>query len=239
MSSRFPKIEKLAARLKPFGFDRGYDFGIFEIGFSRPSAIPRLFEHLHVCGQGKHSAVLYAKTALSAIKHFNHDECVSLRDLDLMFRLERDTDRHWTEIHSPADKVDWQNRLIEAADDACRQTAQKLGSELLGLITNERGVADRFIALAGDLTAVLDREFAYLNETPHERQQQIKVWSWAHNDNQVLACHLFFRLVTDIDGHLLQNCNCKLRDNDSLRRLMHMISDHVAECRDRFIAKNR
>ena len=121
-----------------------------------------------------------------------------------MFRLERDTDRHWTEIHTPADKVDWQNRLIEAADDACRQTSRKLGAELLSLISQERGVADRFIAIAGDLNAVLDREFAYLSETPHERQQQIKVWSWAHNDNQVLACHLFFRLVPDVDGRLLE-----------------------------------
>ncbi len=239
MPSRFPKIEKLWARLKSFGFDYAYDFANYQIGFSRPSGIPSVFEHLHVCGQGKYSEVLYAKTYVSAIKHFNEDECVTIRDLDLMYRLERDKDRHWTEIRTPADKVDWQNRLIEAADDACRQTARKLGAELLGLISQQRDVADRFISLAGDLTAVLDREFAYLNETPHERQQQIKVWSWAHNDNQVLACHLFFRLVTDIDGHLLENCDCKLRDNDPLRRLMHMISDHVADCRDRFIAKNR
>lgn len=239
MSSRFPKIEKLRARLGLYGFDHGYDFGIYEIGFSRPSDIPSVFEHLHVCGQGRHSEVLYAKTYLSAIKHFHDDECVSIRDLDLMYRLERDTDRHWTEIHTPADKVDWQNRLIEAADDACRQTARKLGAELLSLISRERGVADRFIALAGDLNSVLDREFSYLNETPHEHQQQIKFWSWPRNDNQVLACHLFFRLVADVESRLLENCDCKLKDNDSLRRIMHMISDHVAECRDRFIARNR
>lgn len=89
------------------------------------------------------------------------------------------------------------------------------------------------------MNAVLDREFAYLNETPHEHQQQIKFWSWPRNDSQILACHMFFRLVADIDGRLLENCDCKLKDNDSLRRIMHMISDHVAECRDRFIASNR
>ncbi len=239
MPSRFPQIEKLGPRLRPFGFDYAYDFAIYEIGFSRPSDIPGIFEHLHVCGQGKHSEVLYAKTFVSAIKHFSDDECVSIRDIDLMYRLERDKDRHWTEIRTPADKVDWENRLVEAADEACRRTTQKLAGELLGLISNERDEADRFIAVAGDLTTVLDREFAYLNETPHDRQQQIKVWSWANNDNQVLACHLFFRLAHDIDSRLMEKCNCRLRENDPLRRLMHMISDHVAECRDRFIAKNR
>jgi hypothetical protein len=236
MSSRFPKIEKLEPRLRPYGFDHCYDFGVFEIGFSRPSVVPNLFEHLHVCGQGKHAEVLYPMTALSAIKYFDPDECVSIRDLDLMFLLERNTDRHWTEIRTPGDKKDWENRLIEAADDACRKTSQKLGAELLNLIAQERPVADRFIALAGDLSTVLDREFAYLNETPHEQLQKITDWSWAHkDDNRLLAAHLFFRLAKDIDSRLLQSCDCRLRDNDPLRRLLLMITDHVATCRTRFL----
>ena len=235
MASRFPKIEKLGPRLRPYGFDHGYDFGIFEIGFSRPSVVPNLFEHLHVCGQGKHAEVLYAMTALSAIKNFDPDECVSIRDLDLMFLLEGNTDRHWTEIHTPADKKNWESRLVESADDACRKTSQKLGAELLHLIAQERPVVDRFIALAGDLSTVLDREFAYLSETQGEQLQKITYWSWAHNDNRLLAAHLFFRLAKDIDSRLLQGCDCRLRDNDSLRRLLLMITDHVATCRTRFL----
>jgi hypothetical protein len=238
MASRFPRIEKLALRLRPYGFDHGYDCGIFEIGFARPSVVPNLFEHLLVCGQGKHSEVLYAWTALSAIKHFDQDECVSIRDLDLMFHLERDADRHWTEIRTPADKKDWENRLIESADDACRKTSQKHGAELLQRIAQERLVADQFVALVGDLSTVLDREFAYLKETPHEQLQRIAYWSWSHNDNRLLAGHLFFRLAKDIDERLLENCNCRLRENDSLRRLLHMISDHVATCRSRYLAAN-
>ena len=101
-----------------------------------------------------------------------------------------------------------------------------------------RLVADRFIAFAGNLTVVFDREFAFLNETPQEHQKRINFSSWAQNDNQVLACHLFFRLATEVDSSLLGNYECKLRDNDSLRRLMHLISDHVADCRSRFFAEN-
>lgn len=238
MSSRFPRIEKLEPRLRPFGFDHCYDFGVFETGFARPSVFPNLFEHLHVCGQGKRAEVLYAKTALSAIKYFDPDECVSIRDLDLMFLLERNTDRHWTEIRTPADRVEWENRLIGAADHACRQTSHKLGAELVALISEERRVADRFIALAGDLTAVLDREFAFLKETTQEHLQTITYWSWAYNDNRLLAGHLFFRLANQIDVRYLESCNCRLRDNDALRRLLHMISDHVATCRSNYLAKN-
>lgn len=239
MSSRFPKITKLEPRLKPFGFDHSYDFGILEIGFSRPSAFPNLFEHLLVCGQGKHAEVLYAMTALSAIKYFDADECVSIRDLDLMFLLERNTDRHWTEIRTRADKIDWENRLIEAADNACRQTSQKFGAEFVARIMEERQIADRFIALAGDMTSILDGEFAFLNETPQTHQQIISYWSWATNDNRVLAGHLFLRLAKELDDRLLDTCDCRLRDNDSLRRIMHLISDHVAACRDRFIASKK
>ncbi len=173
-------------------------------------------------------------TALSAIKYYHHDECVTLRDLDLMFRLERNKDRHWTEIQSPADKIDWENRLIEVADESCRQTSQKLGPELTNLVSHERHIADQFVAITGDLVVVLDREFAYLNETSLEQQQRIKSWSWHRNDNQLLACHLLLRLATEVDCSLLSNCDGKLRDNVSLRRLMHMIADHVAECRARF-----
>lgn len=238
MSSRFPRIENLEPRLRPYGFDHCYDFGVFEIGFARPSLFPNLFEHLLVCGQGKRSEVLYAKTALSAIKYFDPDECVSIRDLDLMFHLERNTDRHWTEIRTPADRIDWENRLIDAADNSCRQTSQKLGAELVSLILEERRVADRFIALAGDLAEILDREFAFLAETPQEHLQTITYWSWAYNDNRLLAGHIFFRLVNHIDVRFLEGCDCRLRENDSLRRLLHMISDHVASCRSNYLAKN-
>jgi hypothetical protein len=97
---------------------------------------------------------------------------------------------------------------------------------------------DRFIALAGDLTGVLDREFAFLQETAQEHLHTITYWSWAYNDNRLLAGHLFFRLANHIDVRFLKSCNCRLRENDALRRLLHMISDHVATCRSNYLAKN-
>ncbi|MCC9629523.1 hypothetical protein LOC68_14105 [Blastopirellula sp. JC732] len=225
----------MSGKLAMYGFDHAYDLGQFEMGFARPSVFPAVFEHLHVCGQGRFSEVLYAKTALSAIQHFDHDECVSIRDLDLMFLLERDAERHWTEIHSSADRIEWEKRLVHAADEACRKTSQKLGAEWTRVIAPERRIADEFLRVTGDLSGVLDREFAFLRETCPEHQEQIKAWSWRSGDDQVLACHVFFRFVAEVDRGLLDQCDCKLRDNDSLRRLMHMIADHVGNCRKAFL----
>ncbi len=65
----------------------------------------------------KHAEVLYAKTALTRSSTLIR-RIVSIRDLDLMYRLDdRNADRHWTEIRCPADKVDWENRLVDAADE--------------------------------------------------------------------------------------------------------------------------
>jgi hypothetical protein len=234
MRINFPSIERLGRKLQMYGFNHSYDIGHFEIGFSRPSVVPRVFEHLHVCGQGKYSNVLYAMTALSAIKHFVDDECISIRDLDLMFVLERDADRHWTEIRNSADRVEWEQRLVHAADEACRRTSQKLGDQLTSSISHARNIADKFIEYAGDLSSVLDREFAFLTETLQEHQERIKVWAWGRTDDQVLACHVFFRFVTEVDSSLLGNCDCRLGDNDSLRCLMHLLADHIADCREKF-----
>jgi hypothetical protein len=58
--------DRLAVRLQPQGFWlRDADAVTKTIAFVRPSAIPRLYEHLNIHGQGKVGEAVYATTAIS------------------------------------------------------------------------------------------------------------------------------------------------------------------------------
>lgn len=125
-----------------------------EIDFSRPSAIPRIFEQLRVCGQGKLGEAVYAKTSVSASLNWLNDDCISSVDHSLMFALEADPERHWTILSNPDEAKLWESRLVQLADKACLKTTHEYERSLEIRLATEFATFDRYIEELGDMRSI-------------------------------------------------------------------------------------
>ena len=122
-----------------------------EIDFSRPSTMPRIFEQLRVCCQGKLGEAVYAKTSVSASTNWVYDDCISIVDHSLMFALEADPERHWTILSSSDGAKLWESRLVRLADKAGLKTTNEYGRSLEKLLANEFATFDRYMVGIGDM----------------------------------------------------------------------------------------
>ena len=202
-----------------------------EIAFSRPSSIPRLYEQLHICGQGKYGEAVYATTAISASPTWINDDCIAIVDRHLMFALENDADRHWTVLSDVADAKSWETQLIQLADTACTKTAEEYGQLLVERLEVAFGILDQYAVELGDMKSIFSAEFRFIDDSDDREQNLVDLWSIGKTDDWRLACHLLIRFAAKLSLAPSSILQSKLHDSATLRALLYLITDRVAACR--------
>lgn len=205
-----------------------------EIGFSRPSSIPRLYEQLRVYGQGKRGDAVYATTAVSVSPSWIHDDCISIEDLGLMFALESDAERHWTLLADANDAKRWEKKLTELADAACRDTTEKHGDSLAARLRSDFELLDRYIDQIGDMRAILDAEYRFVENADDHERALVDQWSIGKGDDWRLACHVSIRYGNEFIPAATAIFRSKLHESTQLRTLLYLLADQVAACRTRY-----
>jgi len=210
-----------------------------EIGFSRPSSMPRLYEQLHVCGQGKHGEAVYATTAISASPNWINDDCVTIVDQNLMFALEHDAHRHWTVLSDMNDAKSWESQLVQLADGACTRTTEEYGPLLAERLEEPFTIYDRYADELGGMTPIFGSEFRFIDDATDREQQLVDLWSIGKGDDWRLACHLLIRNAPKLlpDPHVF--LDSKLHECAPLRTLLYLMTDRVTACRPKSSTSER
>jgi hypothetical protein len=230
--------DRLLALLKPEGFWLRHVNSISKtITFIRPSAIPRLYEHLNVHGQGKVGEAVYAATAISGSTSASHDECVSEEDLTLLYTLETDKERHWTLVRNKHEAEIWEQRLARVADSHCRGTAQSKGPSLRERLQPVFSAVDLYIAKLGNVKAIFDSEFRYFNEAPAiqrseaERLASLIGYIGESPEDIRLACLVVFLFAPDVEDREDAFRGKKWHEDPSLRGRIYLLVDYLREQR--------
>ena len=193
--------------------------------------MPRLYEQLHVCGQGKYGEAVYATTAISASPTWINDDCIAIVDRDLMFALENDADRHWTVLSDVADAKSWETQLIQFADTACTKTAEEYGQLLVERLEVGFGILDQYAAELGDMKSIFSAEFRFIDGANDRERKLVDLWSIGKTDDWRLACHLVIRYAAKLSPAPTSVLDSKLHDSATLRTLLYLMTDRVAACR--------
>lgn len=166
MSRKKLNSERLTRFLAPAGFfepARGTQGGI---SFVRESSVERMYEHVLISAEGS----VYAETAVSAATFTSCHACVSERDTRLRSLLADNSPFQTSLIRTSAEARLWEKRLIENADTFCGLTATEKGPLLAERLRPILAAVDQYVAHLGNVFAILDREFAFLNATSSEEQ---------------------------------------------------------------------
>ena len=229
---------RLSAILNPQGFWlRDADFDTKDIAFVRQSTIPRLYEHLNVCGAGKEGEAVYAKTAISGSTGHSHDRCVSEQDLTLLYTLETDKVHHWTLVRTQAEAKVWENRLAQAADFHCRATAQSKGPLLRERLQPAFSAVDRYIVKLGNVYDIFDAEFRFFQEAPAlQRREAERLALLAGSveesrEDVELACLVLFLFAHDVEGREDAFRGKTFYDDPNLRVRIYLLIDFIREKR--------
>jgi len=229
---------RLSAILNRQGFWlRNADFVTKSIAFVRQSTIPRLYEHLNVCGQGKEGEAVYATTAISGSTGHSQDRCVSEEDHTLLYTLETNKERHWTLVRTQAEAKVWENRLAQAADFHCRATAQSKGPLLRERLQPAFSAVDRYIVKLGNVNDIFDAEFRYFQEAPALQRRQAErlaflVGSVGDSWEDVeLACLVLFLFAHDVEGGEDAFRGKTFYDDPILRVRVYLLIDFIREKR--------
>ena len=229
---------RLSAILDRQGFWlRNADFVTKSITFVRQSTIPRLYEHLNVCGQGKEGEAVYATTAISGSTGHSQDRCVSEEDHTLLYTLETNKERHWTLVRTQAEAKVWENRLAQAADFHCRATAQSKGPLLRERLQPAFSAVDRYIVKLGNVNDIFDAEFRYFQEAPALQRRQAErlaflVGSVGDSWEDVeLACLVLFLFAHDVEGGEDAFRGKTFYDDPILRVRVYLLIDFIREKR--------
>lgn len=235
--------DRLSALLEPQGFSlRDADSVTKTIAFVRPSIIPRLYEHLNVCGQGKVGEAVYATTAISGSTNHSYDDCVSEKDIALLETLETDKERHWTLIGNKQEAEMWEERLARVADSHCRATAQSKGPSLRERLQPAFSAVSRYITKLGNLNDVFASEFRHFQEAPaKQRREAEKLASLIGNigessEDVQLACLVVFQFASDVEGREDAFRGKKWHEDPRLRVRIYLLVDYIREQRQRYAA---
>lgn len=223
--------EKLERRLAP----QRYVLNLPEvmkngISFVRASSIDRMYEHLLI----RPGKAAYAETVISAASFTSCHACVS--EVDGRFRalLSGDSDYQISLIETSAEANAWQKRLVENADAYCRQMAAERGPLLAQRLQPVFDAVDSYVHALGDMFAILDREFAYLTETPSaEKAESIRLANLAcsmlylNSEDAKLASLALVRFGSDVEGQALPFHGKLPRQHDSLAARLILLADYV------------
>ena len=163
MAGRRLNPEKLARLLASDGFvlnlPEAKKNGIY---FIRPSKLERLCEHVLISAENP----FYAEAVISAASFTSCHNCVSERDNRLRALLSGNSTYRNSRLLTAADAKAWQQKLVRNASTYCASAANELGPALTRRLLPVFGAVDMYVQLLGDPFAILDREFAFVNEAP-------------------------------------------------------------------------
>ena len=237
MAKSMLRADRLSALLAPQGFWLQYANTVTkDIRFVRRSTIPRLYEQLHVSGQGKSGEAVYATTCISA-GMVSYDECMADRDHSLMFALETDVERHWTLLRNDADAQAWERKLTSLADSYCRATAEEKGPALHDRLLPELLIVDRYVAKLGDINDIFSSEFQYVSNAPvgarHDAQQLAALIGNIGEETEdiELACLTIFSFWYEIEGRTRPFHGQKWHQCNALRIRIYLLVDFIRQQR--------
>jgi hypothetical protein len=235
--------DRLSALLKPQGFWlRDANSLTKEIAFVRTSETAPLYEHLNVHGQGKIGEAVYATTSVSGSTNHSDDDCVSERDLSLMYLLETDKDRHWTLVHTREEAKRWEISLAQHADAQCLATVRAKGPTLRATLAPAFDALTRYISAVGNIYKVFDSEFKYFSDAPAEQRAEAEELAWRvgnigeSSEDIELACLFLFLFSSDVEGRRNVFRGRKWEEDGSLRVRVYLLVDFIREQRKLYLA---
>lgn len=207
------------------------------ISFVRPSAIPLLYEHLNVYGQGRAGEAVYAKTTISGSMSQSNDRCISEEDDALAETLATDMERRWTLLRNKQEAVAWEEKLSKVADLHCRATAESKGSAVLERLRPAFSAMQLYIANVGDMHQLLASEFRFFEQTPTQiRIEAQRLASLIGNvaestDDIELACLVLHCFAPQVEGAEDAFRGSKWHEDPQLRTRIYLLADFIREHR--------
>jgi hypothetical protein len=213
-----------------------------DIYFVRPSRIHRLYEHLHICGQGKKGDAVYATTAISGSSAYSYDSCITEIDRSLLFALEADVERHWTIVNNTKQAKEWETKLAKHADSYCRATAQAKGPALSERLQPSFAAVDRYIDKVGDVNNIFDSEHRFCFEAAEEVKKEaerlaFELHTLESTDDVQLACLILATFATDVENRLNPFLERKVREDSGLRVRLYLLVDYFRDRRREYWAR--
>jgi hypothetical protein len=235
--------DRLSALLKPQGFWlREADSLTKEIAFVRAAEISRLYEHLNIQGQGKLGEVVYATTSVSGSTNHSCDDCVSERDLSLMYLLETNKERHWTLVNTSEEAKQWECNLAQHADAQCRATARAKGPSLRGRLEPAFNALARYVSKIGNIYEVFDSEFKYCSDAPTAQRAEAEELAWRmgnigeSSEDIQLACLFLVLFGRAVEGRRHVFRGRKGEEGGSLRVRIYLLVDFIREQRKLYLS---
>jgi hypothetical protein len=238
MAKLMLSADRLAARLAPYSFwlrDNG--IATHTISFVRPSTIPRLFEHVNVYSQGKKGEAVYATTVVSGSTNCLSDECISERDLTLLYKLETDKERHWTLMRDKREAEIWEERLAQVADSQCRVTSESKGPALRERLEPAFAAVDRYVMKIGNLHDIFALEYRYFQDAPAEKRIEAERLAsligdiFESREDVELACLVVLMFASEVESRADAFLGTKWHEDADFRARIYLLIDIIREQR--------
>jgi hypothetical protein len=174
---------------------------------------------------------VYAETVISAATFTSCHECVSECDKRFRALLCGEAFPQQKSLRTSAEVKEWQKRLIENADSYSSLAARAKGPVLTRRLQPVFNAVDAYLRRVGDLFAVFDREFAFLQDTSPTELSQMRRMLWVHSEDSKLASFLLIRFGSEIEG-----CEAPFRDqvphrNADLNARLILLQDFIRKKR--------
>lgn len=203
----------------------------------RESSVERMYEHVLISAEGS----VYAETAVSAATFTSCHACVSERDTRLRSLLADNSPFQTSLIRTSAEARLWEKRLIENADTFCGLTATEKGPLLAERLRPILAAVDQYVAHLGNVFAILDREFAFLNATSSEEQLETeRIASLARSmlylnlDDARLASLAVVRFGREVEEHERPFRDAVPHRDAGLAARLILLTDFIARQRDEY-----
>ncbi len=239
--------KRLVELLKHDGFELvSFDKTTKDIHFVRNSKMDQLFEHLFVCGQGKWGEVVYAFSTVSAVRLFSDKGIVSEEDdNELLYELETDKERHWTELNSLVETKAWEQQLAKVAAIFTARNAENKGPKLLARLDRYFDDVQKYLCLAGDINSIFEREYQWtmeFNENIRNAAERVADNSFLRHaayDDVLLACLILFKYGDSVEGKSTPwQGVMPLDSKNNLYPKILLIADHLVSKRLEFNKRN-
>jgi hypothetical protein len=231
MTGKRFRVDSLANRLAQLGFAHNFPASHKNgFAFVRNSSIPRLYEHVLINAENP----VYAEAVISAASRASCHPCVSERDGCLRALLSSGSRYGSKLIFTPAEAKAWQDRLIENADASCRAASSEFGPLLFKRLEPVLYAVDRYQKKIGEIFAVFDREFAFVQDVRDEERSEIeRLAAKAHSilfldaEDAKLASLVLVRFGSEVEGIEAPFQNANPRAGNELGSRLILLVDFI------------
>ncbi len=211
------------------------------ISFARPSAAPRLYDHIRICPPPEAFAELIVSAATFESCHR------SVSNVDGRFRtfLSENSQFQTSHLTTAADVATWLRRLAENASTFCEFAAAEIGPALSQRLQPTFTAVDRYEQSLGDMFSIFEREFAFVAAASANEQAEIERLTdfgsrmlYLKSEDAKLASFALVQFGSEVDGKSSWHRDAARRPVEELIPRLILLTDLVRKRRGEYEGMN-